>query len=235
MAVVSLKMISTQMVGRSTVDYKMLKELVRRGEGHFLEFKLKTNHPDKIVREIVAFANTDGGTLLIGIGDDGTIPGLKYADEDEYILVRAIEKFCFPAITYTLERVQLHDEREVLVLCIPRSPHRPHHVLPDPADPENRKVYVRVDDKSVQASKEVREIMKGERADRNVRFNYGDKEKALMHYLGQNTYVTVDMFAALANISRKIASRTLVLLVLANVLDIFPSDVMDRYTAKQMR
>lgn len=213
----------------------MLRELVRRGEGHCLEFKLKTNHPDKIVRGIVAFANTDGGTLLIGVGDDGTIPGLKYADEDEYLLVRAIEKFCFPAISYTLDRVQLHDEREVLVFRIPRSPHRPHYILPDPADPENKKVYVRVDDKSVQASKEVREIMKGERADRNVRFTYGDKEKVLMNHLGQNTHITVDAFAMLANIPRKVASRTLVLLVLANVLDIFPSDVVDRYTAKQMR
>ncbi|WP_229375967.1 AlbA family DNA-binding domain-containing protein [Fibrella aquatilis] len=213
----------------------MLKDLVRRGEGHCLEFKLKTNHPDKIVRGIVAFANTDGGTLLIGVGDDGTIPGLKYADEDEYLLVRAIEKFCFPAITYTLERVQLHDEREVLIFRIPRSPHRPHYILPDPNDPDNKKVYVRVDDKSVQASKEVREIMKGERADRNVRFTYGEKEKVLMQHLDKNTHVTVDSFALLANIPRKIASRTLVLLVLANVLDVFPSDVMDRYTTKQMR
>jgi Putative DNA-binding domain len=220
------------MVGRSSTDYKMLKELVRRGEGHSLEFKLKTNHPEKIVREIVAFANTDGGTLLIGVGDDGTIPGLKYADEDEYLLVRAIEKFCFPAIQYTLERVPLHDEREVLLLRIPRSPNRPHYVLPDPTDPENKKVYVRVADKSVQASKEVREIMKGERADRNVRFTYGDKERVLMNHLGQNTSITVDAFAMLANIPRKIASRTLVLLVLANVLDIHPSDVMDKYTTK---
>ena len=183
------------MVGRSSTDYKMLKDLVRRGEGHSLEFKLKTNHPEKIVREIVAFANTDGGTLLIGVGDDGTIPGLKYADEDEYILVRAIEKFCFPAIHYTLERIPLHDEREVLLFHIPRSPSRPHYVLPDPNDPENKKVYVRVADKSVQASKEVREIMKGERADRNVRFTYGDKERVLMNHLGQNTSITVDAFA----------------------------------------
>lgn len=220
------------MVGRSTLDYKSLRELVRQGEGHTLEFKLKTNHPEKIVREIVAFANTDGGTLLIGVGDDRTIPGLKYADEDEYLLVRAIDKLCFPAIPYTLERVPLHDEREVLVFHIPRSPHRPHYVLPDPTDPENRKVYVRVADKSVQASKEVREIMKGERADRNVRFTYGDKERVLMQHLGQHPSITVDAFALLANIPRKIASRTLVLLVLANVLDIHPSDVMDRYTTK---
>ena len=220
------------MVSRSAIDIKTLRELVRRGEGHCLEFKLKTSHPEKIIREIVAFANTDGGTLLIGVGDDGTIPGLKYADEDEYLLVRAINKHCFPPIPYTLERVLLHDEREVLMLRIPRSPHRPHHVLPDPADPDTKKVYVRVADKSVQASKEVREIMKGERADRNVRFAYGDKERLLMNYLGQHASITLDGFAGLANIPRKIASRTLVLLVLANVLDIHPSDVMDQYSSR---
>ena len=222
------------MVGRSSLDHKMLRELVRQGEGRYLEFKFKTSHPEKIVREIVAFANTAGGILLIGVGDDGTIPGLKYADEDEYILVRAIEKFCFPAISYTLERIPLQDEREVLMLRIPRSPNRPHYVLPDPADPDNRKVYVRVDDKSVQASKEVREIMKGERTARSLRFTYGDKEKMLMQYLGKNNFITVNTFAALADVPRKIASRTLVLLVLANVIDVHPSDVMDRYTVKMM-
>lgn len=222
------------MVDRSGTDYKMLRELVRQGEGRYLEFKFKTSHPEKIVREIVAFANTAGGILLIGVGDDGTIPGLKYADEDEYLLVRAIEKHCFPPIPYTLERVPLPDEREVLMLRIPRSPHRPHYMLPDPADPDNRKVYVRVDDKSVQASKEIREIMKGERTARSLRFTYGDKEKLLMEHLGKHTHVTVDSFAVMASIPRKIASRTLVLLVLANVIDVHPSEIMDRYTAKMM-
>ena len=222
------------MVDRSGTDYKMLRELVRQGEGRYLEFKFKTSHPEKIVREIVAFANTAGGILLIGVGDDGTIPGLKYADEDEYLLVRAIEKFCFPPIPYTLERIPLPDEREVLMLRIPRSPHRPHHILPDPTDPDNRKVYVRVDDKSVQASKEVREIMKGERTARSLRFTYGDKEKLLMQHLSKHTHVTVDSFATMADIPRKIASRTLVLLVLANVIDVHPSEIMDRYTARMM-
>jgi predicted HTH transcriptional regulator len=43
------------------MDLKELKTLVKRGEGANLEFKLKASHPEKIVREVVAFANTDGG------------------------------------------------------------------------------------------------------------------------------------------------------------------------------
>jgi predicted HTH transcriptional regulator len=55
-------------------DYKALKALVRQGEGMHLEFKLKAAHPEKIVREIVAFANAQGGLLLVGVGDDKSIP-----------------------------------------------------------------------------------------------------------------------------------------------------------------
>ena len=215
------------------MDYPALRNLVKRGEGSQLEFKLKTNHPEKIIRGVVAFANTNGGILLIGVGDDKTIRGLKYADEDEYLLVRAINNYCFPRISYTIERVSLYDEREVLVIRVPRSPTRPHYIIPDPvADPDNKKAYVRVADKSVQASREVREILKGEQAARDIRFSYGDKEQKLMQHLGEHNSITVDLFASIAGISRKIASRTLVLLVLANVLEIHPSDVMDQYTTR---
>lgn len=217
------------------MDYQALKNLVRRGESSSLEFKLKTNHPEKIIRGIVAFANTHGGTMLIGVADDKRIPGLKYADEDEYLLVRAINKFCFPRISYSIDRVQIGDEREVLVIRVPPSPTRPHYIIPDPADPDNKKAYVRVGDKSVQASREVREILKGQQAERSIRFTYGEKEHKLMQHLGEHSSITVDLFASIAGISRKIASRTLVLLVLAHVLEIHPSDVMDQYTTRAVR
>lgn len=216
----------------NAMDYRALKDLVRRGEGQQIEFKLKVNHPDKIIREVVAFANTDGGLLFIGVNDDRTIPGLKYADEDLYLLERAIQKYCFPAIAYTYERIPLYDEREVLVFRIPPSPGRPHYVILDSDRPEEKKAYVRVADKSVQASKEVREVLKGSRDERNVRFTYGDKERVLMQHLNQHQTITVDLFASIANVPRKIASRTLVLLVLANVLQIHPNEVVDRFTSR---
>lgn len=216
------------------MDYRALKELVRRGENQQIEFKLKVNHPEKIIREVVAFANTDGGFLFVGVNDDLTVPGLKYADEDLYLLERAIQKFCFPAIPYTVERIPLSDEREVLLFRITASPNRPHYVVLDPEKPDEKKAYVRVADKSVQASKEVREILKGERADRHVRFTYGDKERVLMQHLNQHQTITVELFANIANVPRKIASRTLVLLVLANILQIHPNEVTDRYTSRAM-
>ena len=52
---------------------QQLKILVSQGEGASLEFKRKASFPEKIVREMIAFANTKGGIVLIGIGDDGSL------------------------------------------------------------------------------------------------------------------------------------------------------------------
>lgn len=211
------------------MDLKELRALVKKGEGTNLEFKLKASHPEKIVREVVAFANTDGGILLIGVGDDKSIPGLKFADEDEYLLTRAIQKYCSPEITYRLDKLTVQAEREVLIFTIPSSDQKPHYVI---QDFENNlgKAYVRVLDRSVQASKEMREVLKGERKQRNIRFTYGEKEHTLMQYLAAHQMITVDEFSKAAHIPRAMASRTLVLLVLANVLKILPNEVQDYFT-----
>jgi predicted HTH transcriptional regulator len=210
----------------SDMNVKELKSLVRQGEGTTLEFKLKANHPEKIIREIVAFANTKGGKLLVGVGDDKTIPGLKFVDEEEYMLVRAIERNCFPPINYDLERIAITDERDVLVFNIPKSKEKPHYVQLE--NEENGKSYVRVQDRSVQASREVKQILRRENED-GIKFTYGDKEKVLMEYLSDNKKITIEKFSEIAKIPTRLASRTLVLLVLSNVLKIQPDEVMDWY------
>ncbi|WP_435352614.1 AlbA family DNA-binding domain-containing protein [Emticicia sp. SJ17W-69] len=219
-----------QPIQQSRIDLRELKELVRHGENKYVEFKLKTTHPEKIVREMVAFANTDGGRLIVGVADDKSLKGLKFPDEDEFILQRAIEKYIYPAIDYTLDRLIVEGEREVLIYTIPKSPFKPHYVDLDGVL-ENRRAYVRVADRSVQASREMREILKGERKGLNIRFQYGEKEKTLMKYLADNQQITVETYATIANISRKIASRTLVVLVLANVLKVKPHEIQDYFVA----
>ena len=54
-----------------------LVALVNQGEGQRLEFKKKVDYPEKVVKEVIAFANSDGGNLLIGVDDDGNISGVK--------------------------------------------------------------------------------------------------------------------------------------------------------------
>ena len=75
------------------MDIRDIKKLVLEGETDTLEFKKKANFPEKIVKEIVAFANTRGGRLLIGVDDDSTVTGVKYYEEG-YIQIGYIEQMC---------------------------------------------------------------------------------------------------------------------------------------------
>lgn len=214
---------------RSGMDLRALKDLVRKGESDSLEFKLKANHPEKIVREIVAFANSNGGVLLVGVSDDKSIPGLKFVDEEEYILVRAIDRYCFPKINYQVERLHITDDREVLIFRIPKSADKPHVVLPDsPKDPQ--KAYIRIRDKSIQASKEVRQILKWKDKAQNIQFRYGRKEQILMKYLSEQPSITVEEYTQIAQIPYWMASKTLITLVLASVLMVKPDEVADHYS-----
>jgi predicted HTH transcriptional regulator len=210
-------------------ELKTLRQLVRQGEGQQLEFKLKSNHPDKIMKEVVAFANSDGGKLLIGVADDKELIGLKYPDEDEYIISKSIEKFIFPKINYRLEKIRLDNEKEVLIYDILASENKPH-CLDLKGIPDERKIFVRSADKSIQASKEVKEILKGKKKDKGYKFAYGEKENLLMKYLDLNKEITVTKFSEEAQIPKKIASRTLVLLVLAGVLRVNPSEMEDTFS-----
>ncbi|MEM9833285.1 MAG: ATP-binding protein [Bacteroidota bacterium] len=224
-----------------------IRRLVEQGEGETIEFKRKVAHPDKIVREIVAFANTNGGNLLIGVDDDGSIPGIKFAEEEVFALEQAIQRWCRPRIDYHYEIVPLNQKRAVVNYIIPSSPRRPHLVLNEALKyAENRvspnktnsktkpkklqrkgTAYVRYQDQSLQASPEMWQIMKQGRRDRDIRFTYGDKERLLMQYLDQHQKITLREFCAAAQLPRRVASRTLVRLVLANVLTIIPKEKED--------
>lgn len=210
-------------------ELKTLRQLVRQGEGQQLEFKLKSNHPDKIMKEVVAFANSDGGKLLIGVADDKELVGLKYPDEDEYIISKSIEKYIFPEVDYKLEKVRLDNENEILIYEILPSDNKPHF-LDLKGIPDERKIFVRSEDKSIQASKEVKEILKGKKKDKGYKFAYGEKENVLIKYIDVNKEITLSKFSELAQIPKKIASRTLVLLVLAGVLKVNPNEIEDTFS-----
>lgn len=207
--------------------------MVRKGEGQQVEFKRKVAHPEKIVREIVAFANTDGGYLLVGVSDDGGIPGLKYAEEDDYLLKKAISELCRPTLYYKSEIVPINDDYSVLYYFIKPSRRRPHYALSS-VNETHGKAYIRLGDKSIQASDEMRQILKrGSRA-KNIKFTYGENEEKLMDHFKFNKAITLPEYVAIAKIPSIVASRTLVRLCLANVLTIQPMEKGDLFFVKEV-
>lgn len=203
------------------MTFKELKRIVRKGENLHTEFKLKTYYPTKITKEVVAFANTEGGLLIVGVADDGRIAGLKNSEGDLYVLEKAFRKHCEPQIDYDLHRIEVN-EREVLVFEIFPSKQKPVRLVKEKDEPG--KAYVRIADKSVQASREMRQVMKGESKGWKIMLRYGDYERKLMHYLGKNKRIDVGTFAEIAEIRKRQASEILIRLTLAGVISILPQE-----------
>lgn len=205
-----------------------VKLLAARGEGLRIEFKKKATFPEKIVRELIAFANTSGGDLLIGVDDDGTVSGQRYIEEEIFVMEKAIKELIFPMLEYELFSLKLNEKKGVAIFKIPVSAQRPHYLK----DKEKKQAYIRVEDRSVQASKEVWEILRRGKNPKDMVFTYGKKEEILMKALGESNKITLNEFAKLAKLPRFLASKTLVRLVLANVLEIHPQESEDFFTLK---
>lgn len=219
------------------MDIRDIKKLVKEGENESTEFKKKANFPEKIVKEIVAFANTRGGSLLIGVDDDGSISGTKNVEEDLYALENAISIYCFPKVNYTVNVVRVSDKRAVLNYTIFESSKKPHFVYHNGSNSKikhrtSRKSYVRIRDRSVQASRELIEILKKKDRKNGIKVQFGEKEKILMNYLGKHPSITIKKFSEIAGIRKFIASKTLVWLVLANILEIEAREDEDLFRQK---
>ncbi len=206
-------------------EFRRLKKLVSQGEGQNLEFKRKASFPDKIMREMIAFANSSGGTVLIGIGDDGSIPGLKYPEEESHVIHEAL-KSCRPYLNLTERFIPIGNSRTIIQYDIPESKKKPHYLINN----GSKNSFVRVADQSIKASREVNEIVRRTRKNRDIKFHYGEHERLLIQYLDKNPTITVKEFMALSNLKRFYASRKLIILVLADVLHVTPHEKGDLFS-----
>jgi predicted HTH transcriptional regulator len=205
-----------------------VRALAAKGEGLKIEFKKKASFPEKIIREVIAFANTEGGDLLIGVDDDGTVSGQRFIEEEIFVMEKAIRELVFPKLSFEIFSFKLSEKKGVAIFRIPFSSDRPHYAR----EKERKQAFIRVKDKSVQASREVWEILKKSRTPRDTVFTYGRKEEILMKLLGETEKTTLREFAKKAQLPKFLASKTLVKLVTANVLTIHPQEGEDYFTLK---
>jgi len=208
-----------------------LNTIIENGENNKVEFKRKFTEPDKIAKEIVAFANSKGGLLIFGVDDDRTVVGVESEKgEIEYIELAA-NHFCDPRVKYKIEIVNIY-RKDVIVVDIPESAVKPHRIIENGKDIDGiTKVYIRVNDKSVLASKETIKVLRNSNpAAPAMIFSLGDKEKALMEYLTQKEKITVKEVKEMFNFSNRRASRMLVNLVRADLIRLHNLEKEDYYT-----
>ncbi len=203
-----------------------LRKLVAQGEGMHLEFKRKASYPDKVVREIIAFANTSDGILLIGVDDDKTIPGVKFPEEESIAIREELKNHCRPGILVEETVIPVSEKRFVLQWRIPKSDRRPHFHVADGL----RTSFVRHGDQSIRASREMTEILRRSKSPHGTKFIYGEAEQKIIHYLGTQPSITLHEFSRMTGLNRYLASRKIIRMVLANVLKITPTEKGDLFS-----
>lgn len=210
---------------------KELLELIENGENLMCEFKRRFSSHEKIAKEMIAFANTKGGVILFGVDDDKEIIGVESEKTEASLIEEAANDYCEPPLNYQIEFVDVKG-KEVVIVNIPESDDKPHRIQDYQNDFDITKatVLIRVNDKSVQASKEMIRIMRAESADMKLKkYSIGPNEKNVFQYLEENEVITVKDLSNLVNISTRRASRTLVKMVRANLLAIHTKENGEEY------
>ncbi|CAN5412549.1 hypothetical protein BH09BAC3_BH09BAC3_05110 [soil metagenome] len=203
-----------------------LKKLVSQGEGQHLEFKRKASYPDKIVRELIAFANTKGGILLIGVDDDQSIPGVKFPEEESIVIHNELKKHCRPGMAFHESVIPISENRYILQWHIPKSEKRPHFYISG----EEKISFVRQNDQSIKASREMCEIIRRSKSVNGTKMVYGEAEQKIIHFLDKRPSISLQEFSQITGLNRYMASRKIIRLVLANVLKITASDKGDLFS-----
>ncbi|MBO7120537.1 MAG: ATP-binding protein [Bacteroidaceae bacterium] len=130
-----------------TDDKRYLLSLIRQGEHQQQDFKYRANDACKLAKTVSAFANTDGGRLLIGIRDDGHLSGVR-SEEEIYVMHQAAYKYCKPEPSISFDTYHA-DGQTIVVATVPTSARRPVYAL----DEEGRmRAYVRIGDENIIAS-----------------------------------------------------------------------------------
>jgi predicted HTH transcriptional regulator len=193
-----------------------LKKLIEKGENQQLDFKYCVSDSRKIARTLSAFANSDGGRILIGVRDNGSIAGIK-SDEEIYMVDTAAHLFCRPEITYTIKQ-HLTGGKTILEVEVIRGNKRPYQVKD-----ENGKwlSYFRHHDQNLVANKVLLQVWRKEEKKSGVLVKFSKVENSLLDYLEKNGSITLSKFRKITGISSYKAES-----ILANLL-IFKVLIMD--------
>jgi ATP-dependent DNA helicase RecG len=126
-----------------------LLEIIANGEGSGVEFKRDDLRPEQLAKEIVALANFQGGQVLIGVEDDGTISGIQRKDLETWIMDTVFGRHIHPSIIPFYEEIVLED-RKVAVITVNNCTNKPYFVRHN----DREETYIRMGSISRPATRE---------------------------------------------------------------------------------
>lgn len=122
----------------------IIRAFIFEGEHQKQDFKRFISSKEKIAKTLVAFANTEGGRLLIGVDDDGEMHTVS-VEEEMYLAHEAATNYCQPPIEIQFS-IHVDGENEILEINIPKGVNPPYQAKNDKGE---WKSYFRDRDKVV--------------------------------------------------------------------------------------
>ena len=156
-------------------DSEQLLEWISEGEHQCQDFKYRVSDAAKLARSVSAFANTDGGRLLIGVRDDGVISGVR-SDEEIYMMHSAAMRYCRPAASIHFDTLRVHG-KTVVVVTVPVAQRKP---VTAPTEDGDYRAFVRVKDENVVASPVHLRLWHDEQSAAGVMLSYSDEESVFL-------------------------------------------------------
>lgn len=126
-----------------TVDE--IKKIIQNGENSYIEFKEENIRAKELAEEIVAFSNSEGGVILLGVDDEGNIKGVEEYKIEETIM-NICRNSCIPHVVPLLEIIEVENKR-IIVITVPKGCNKPYYTI-------DHKYYIRVGTTKRIASKE---------------------------------------------------------------------------------
>ena len=144
--------------------------------------ELKVELTKDIKKEIVAFANTNDGTIYVGIDDDGRIVGLTDAEKNLEALSGMIREGIKPDLTlYTKIYIEKINNKDIIVVKVSEAPNKPYYLSDKGL--KSSGVYLRHGNVSVQASEEVIKKMLVESNSNSFESNISKEQNLHFDYL----------------------------------------------------
>lgn len=199
--------------------------LIREGENQELDFKHSISDSKKIARSLAAFANTDGGRLLVGVRDNGSIAGVQ-SDEEFYMVQAAADLYCKPALQFETKVWEI-EGKTILEVAIPKISAEKLITAPDKNGKE--KVFIRVNDENIIVNNIYLKAWNQKKFGKGVLIRYDEPEKILFEYLRENENISFSRFKKLTELNRYKAEKILVNLLVLDLIQIDFNDNQVKY------
>ena len=156
-------------------EKRFLQNLINEGEHQQQDFKYRVSDALKLARSVSAFANTDGGRLLIGVRDDGHMSGVR-SEEEIYMMHQAAYRYCRPEASIKFDTYHA-DGRTIVIATVPPSDKRPICVIDENG---KRRAYIRIADENIVASPVHLAIWHESQNEQGTMMTYTDTVKKLL-------------------------------------------------------